>query len=126
MTEEEWRNKTPRHPRQLQNIYEFLDEIRIRPGAWVRDRSLQHLDSMLLGYRVGGTIHGGKDEDDFAQTGDFSMWLWRRFDVAMNPQGWAVEIERAAAQAGKPQMDMFFTLLDAFRAERHGSTEPAR
>ncbi|GAA1188488.1 hypothetical protein GCM10009654_52580 [Streptomyces hebeiensis] len=29
---------------------------------------------------------------------------------------WAAEIERAAEEAGRPALDMFFELLDKFRA----------
>lgn len=77
MTEEEWRNKAPRHPRELRDIHEFLDEVRIWPGAWVRDKSFMHL-------------------------------------------------ERAPGQEGKPRMDMFFALLDAFRVEHYGCAERVR
>ncbi|MFI9212541.1 hypothetical protein ACIGW7_31000 [Streptomyces sp. NPDC053253] len=114
----EWRDRAPRHPRELQSIHELLDEVRIRPSMWVRGSSLRHLDSMLLGYRVGAEVHGARDGEDFAHTGLFSYWLWKRFDVDPNPLGWAVEIERAAEREGTPPMEMFFALLDDFRAER--------
>ncbi|MFJ7154487.1 hypothetical protein ACIQUQ_06075 [Streptomyces sp. NPDC101118] len=115
----------PRHVRDLRDVYDFLDEIRLRPGMWVRGSSLQHLDSMLLGYRVAAEIHGTQDGAEFAHTGAFSTWLWQRFNFTSSPLGWAVEIERAAEREGRPPMELFFDLLDAFRAERD-QTEPVR
>ncbi|GHA52576.1 hypothetical protein GCM10010329_86880 [Streptomyces spiroverticillatus] len=39
--------------------------------------------------------------------------------------GWTIEIERAAESTGTPPMEMFFSLLDEFRAERdHAQSTP--
>ncbi|MFJ8214033.1 hypothetical protein [Streptomyces sp. NPDC096033] len=85
------------------------------------------MDSMLTGYRVAAEVHGIQGESDFLHTGPFSTWLWPRLGLAYpSALGWAVEIERAAEQAGAPAMEMFFGLLDEFRAERHGTSEATR
>ncbi|MFB8035607.1 hypothetical protein ACFC5Z_22200 [Streptomyces sp. NPDC056004] len=86
---------------------------------WVRRGSLQHLDSMLVGYAVACDIHDSDESFDFWNSGPFSQWLWKRMNMAYpSDLGWAVEIERAAESAGTPPMEMFFSLLDEFRAER--------
>lgn len=114
----------PRQPRELSNVHEFLDEVRLRPGMWVRRSSLQHLDSILVGYAVASEIHDTGEPFDFWHLGPFSQWLWKRLGMAYpSALGWAVEIERAAEAAGTQPVEMSFSLLDEFRAEPGG---PAR
>lgn len=111
-----------RKPSELCDVYEFLDQVRLRPGMWVRRSSLQHLDSMLVGYAIATEIHDSEESFDFWNGGPFSQWLWTRMKLAYpSALGWAVEIERAAESAGTPPMEMFFSLLDEFRAERGGT-----
>ncbi|MCT9138958.1 hypothetical protein [Streptomyces violarus] len=100
-------------------MYDFLEEVRLRPGMWVRRCSLQHLDSMLTGYRVALGIHDIAEPFDFwnpGMPGPFSEWLGWRLE-RHSALGWAVEIEREAEQADRPAMEMFFELLDEFRAD---------
>ncbi|MEW2469289.1 hypothetical protein AB0919_30450 [Streptomyces sp. NPDC046994] len=79
---------------------------------------------MLTGYWVALEIHGVEEDSDFVHTGPFSEWLWKRLGMSYSSAlGWAVEIERAAEQANTPAMDMFFALLDEFRAERGNAAE---
>ncbi|MFF7122278.1 hypothetical protein [Streptomyces sp. NPDC008240] len=125
MTEPVAGRPRPRRPRELSNVNEFLDEVRVRPGMWVRRSSLQHLDSMLTGYAVASEIHDIDERFDFWNGGPFSQWLWKRLSMAYpSALGWAVEIERAAEEAGTHPMEMFFSLLDEFRAEQGGSRSP--
>ncbi|MFF4189297.1 hypothetical protein ACFYZ9_39530 [Streptomyces sp. NPDC001691] len=107
-----------RKPCELRDVYEFLEEVRLRPGVWVRRGSLQHLDSMLVGYAIASEIRGSDEGFDFWNGGPFSEWLWKRMNFRFSSAlGWAVEIERAAESAGVPPMEVFFSLLDEFRAE---------
>src|SRR5690242_15914453 len=107
-----------RKPRELRDVHEFLDEVRLRPGMWVRRSSLQHLDSMLIGYAVASEVHDVDESFDFWNGGPFSQWLWKRLDMTYPSNlGWAVEIERVAESAGTPPMQMFFSLLDEFRSQ---------
>jgi hypothetical protein len=113
----------------LTDVYDFLEEVRLRPGMWVRSNSLQHLDSILTGYRLALGIHDIAEPFDFwtpGSQGRFAEWLWQRLG-RHSPLGWAVEIEREAERSGRPAMEMFFELLDEFRADakpdRHSRAE---
>ncbi|MEV4456161.1 hypothetical protein [Microbispora sp. NPDC049633] len=118
MTDVEKTRRPVRKPSELHDVYEFLEEVRLRPGMWVRRSSLQHLDSMLVGYRLAAEIHGIDEPFDFFNGGPFAEWLWKRLDMPYGSAlGWAVEIERAAEKSNTPPMEMFFALLDEFRAE---------
>ncbi|MFE2522867.1 hypothetical protein ACFXEL_01345 [Streptomyces sp. NPDC059382] len=104
---------------ELHDVYDFLDEVRLRPGMFLRRPSpLQDLRSILYGYRVATEVHGAPSMKIFEHVGPFSEWLWprlgRQYPSAL---GWAVEIERAAEAAGTPAVELFFELLDEFRAE---------
>ncbi|MFJ3800474.1 hypothetical protein ACIPSJ_29875 [Streptomyces sp. NPDC090088] len=115
---------TRRRPRQLgelADVYDFLEEVRLRPGMWVHSSSLQHLNSMLIGYRVALGIHDIAEPYDFwnpGTQGNFSEWLWQRLG-RHSALGWATEIEREAERLGRPGMEMLFELLDEFRTSNH-------
>ncbi|MEU0783362.1 hypothetical protein ABZ341_17530 [Streptomyces sp. NPDC006173] len=107
-------------------MYDFLEEVRLRPGMWVRRSSVQHLDSILTGYRVALEIHGVGEEFDFLNGGPFAEWLWKRLGMAYpSALGWAVEIERAAEATDVPAMELFFDLLDEFRGAHHDAQPSA-
>ncbi|MDQ0762720.1 hypothetical protein [Streptomyces canus] len=113
--------RKPRHLEDLTDVYDFLEEVRLRPGMWVHHSSLQHLDSMLTGYRVALGIHDIAEPFDFwipGSQGRFTEWLWQRLG-RHSPLGWAVEIQHEAERSGRPAMQMFFELLDEFRATGH-------
>ncbi|WP_326666980.1 hypothetical protein [Streptomyces canus] len=120
--------RKPRHVEDLTDVYDFLEEVRLRPGMWVNRSSLQHLDSMLTGYRVALGIHDIAEPFDFwtpGSQGRFAEWLWQRLG-RHSPLGWAVEIEREAERSGRPAMEMFFELLDEFRAADHQGQDGAK
>lgn len=113
---------------ELPDVYAFLEEVRLRPGMWVRGGSLAHLDSMLSGYRVALTIHGVEEPLDFwgpRGQAPFADWLLTRPGMPDESSlTWSAEIERAAERAGRPPIEMFFDLLDEFRAR--GDADGAR
>ncbi|WP_405797349.1 hypothetical protein [Streptomyces sp. NBC_01506] len=112
--------RAPRPLTELPDVYAFLDEIRLRPGMWVPRGSLSHLESVLLGYRVALAVHDIDEPFDFWNSGGttpFADWLWTRPGMPdQSSLSWATEIERAAERTGRPAMEMFFELLDEFRA----------
>ncbi|MFE4333375.1 hypothetical protein ACFRQM_29310 [Streptomyces sp. NPDC056831] len=119
MAEAEMARRAPRQLTEMRDVYDLLEEVQLRPGMWVRGSSLQHLDSMLFGYHVALRVHGAKEELDFRQGGPFANWLWPRLGYEYESSlGWAVEIERAAEATDRPAIELFFELLDEFRAEQ--------
>ncbi|MFJ2947529.1 hypothetical protein ACIO8H_07775 [Streptomyces sp. NPDC087226] len=119
MTDTSGARRQPRHLAELSNVHDFLDEVRLRPGMWLRGNSLQHLDSMLIGYRAAMAVHGIDEDFDFwspGTQGQFAEWLWQRLGHHSS-LGWAVEIEREAEAAGVPAVELFFSLLDEYRAD---------
>ncbi|WP_369144021.1 hypothetical protein [Streptomyces sp. R44] len=124
MTESTSARRAPRHLSELRGIYDLLEEVRLRPGMWVRGSSLQHLDSMLTGYWIALEIHGVDEESDFANRGPFSDWLWKRLGMQYpSALGWAVEIEREAERRDMPTIELFFALLDEFMAAGASASE---
>lgn len=55
------------------------------PGMWVR--SLDHLDSMLIGYLVALEVHGMAEEFNFWPQGPFAEWLGRSWDDTARSDG---------------------------------------
>ncbi|WP_174887240.1 hypothetical protein [Streptomyces abyssomicinicus] len=112
--------RAPKHASELNDVYELLDAIRLRPGMWVRGGSLLHLDSMLVGYRIALNLRDVDDDWPFwspGKPGPFSDWLWQRLG-RHSSLSWAAEIEREAQAADQSAMDLFFSLFDEYRAER--------
>ncbi|MEU7716937.1 hypothetical protein [Streptomyces tibetensis] len=108
----------------MRDVYDLLEEVRLRPGMWVRNGSLRHLDSMLVGYRIALAVHGAEEPFDFWSPGEpspFSMWLERRMGE-QSSLGWSTVIERSAEATGRPALELFFELLDEFRGESSGES----
>ncbi|MET8475158.1 hypothetical protein ABZY90_18705 [Streptomyces sp. NPDC006422] len=111
--------RAPRHASELSNVYDLLDEVRLRPNMWVRGGSLFHLDSMLMGYRIALNPHGVSEDWPFwnpGGPGKFAEWLWHRLGRE-SCLSWAREIEREAEATDRHPMDLFFSLFDEYRAE---------
>ncbi|QCD54134.1 hypothetical protein CEB94_04040 [Streptomyces hawaiiensis] len=72
MTEAEIARRAPRQLTEMRDVYDLLEEVRLRPGMWVRGGSLQHLNSVLFGYHVALMVHGAKEKLDFRQGGPFA------------------------------------------------------
>ncbi|WP_371791651.1 hypothetical protein OG285_19030 [Streptomyces sp. NBC_01471] len=113
--------RTPKHPTELDDVYDFLEEVRLRPGMWVRGSSLLHLESILMGYRVALSAHSVAENWPFwspGSQGPFAEWLWQRLG-GPSPLGWAAEIEHEAQATDQQPIDMFFSLFDEYRAEHN-------
>ncbi|MGW0465704.1 hypothetical protein ACWDX6_10580 [Streptomyces sp. NPDC003027] len=108
-----------KHVSECRDVYDFLDQIRLRPAMFIRGGSLLELQSMLYGFRVASEIYGPQAVTDFEHEGPFTEWLWPRLGQRYSsPLGWAVEITKAAQAADRAATDLFFDLLDEFKAER--------
>ncbi|MDX3074643.1 hypothetical protein [Streptomyces sp. MI02-7b] len=116
----------PRPLHELKDVHDYLDDVRLRPGVYVRGSSIHHLASILYGYRVACEINGIPSTTDFDPGGPFNKWLGLRLDLGYESSlGWSREIELAAEAAGTPPLDLFFSLLDEFRAERGDAAQNA-
>ncbi|MFD4758535.1 hypothetical protein ACFWOJ_06495 [Streptomyces sp. NPDC058439] len=112
--------KKPKQLNEFENVYDFLYRVRLHPEGWVPHGSLTHLGAMLVGYRVAMTVYKVDEEFPFYTFGDvspFDAWLGKRNDC-LPSLGWAAEIEREAKATNTPAVELFFTLLDQFQAER--------
>ncbi|MFE5209026.1 hypothetical protein [Streptomyces sp. NPDC056600] len=112
--------RAPKHASELHDVHELLDEMRLRPGTWVRGGSLPHLESVLMGYRIALTRTGSTKTGPSGAPGNpgpFTDWLWERLGQHSS-LGWAAEIERAAEAADQSALEPFFSLFDEYRAEQ--------
>ncbi|MEV6684073.1 hypothetical protein AB0N28_01815 [Streptomyces sp. NPDC051130] len=102
-----------KHWQECADVDDFLDQIRLRPGMWLPGGSLQHLQSILTGYRVALGIHSIDEPFDFWPEGDFTCWLRNHRGVSSS-LSWATEIERTTSE-GSTSVAQFFQLLDEYR-----------
>ncbi|MFF5633571.1 hypothetical protein [Streptomyces sp. NPDC012825] len=108
-----------KHVDECRGVYDFLDQVRLRSGMFVRNGSLLGLHFMLYGFRVASAIYGPQAVLDFERGGSFTEWLWPRLGrTHSSPLGWAIEITKVAQVANRASIDLFFDLLDEFKAER--------
>lgn len=106
---------TVKHWQDCTDVYDFLDQIRLRPSMWLPGGSLRHLEAVLTGYRVALGVHAIDEPFDFWPEERFTQWLHERRGTSSS-LGWAAEIERATPPDSTPVAE-FFQLLDAFRRE---------
>jgi hypothetical protein len=106
---------TARYWQDCRDVYDFLDQIRLWPGMWLPGGSLQHLQSMLTGYRVALGVHSVDEPWAFWPEDDFSRWL-REYHGIDSSLTWAAEIERNTPDGSNP-VEEFFRLFDDYRNE---------
>ena len=95
--------REPRQLSELNDVFDFLEEVWLRPGMWVR--SLDHLESMLFGYRVALEVLAWPRSSTSGRkvSGPFAEWLWVKLG-RLSSLGWAAEIEREAVAANANPM----------------------
>jgi hypothetical protein len=97
----------------MSDIYEFLRDVRERPGMYVLDYSLEPLQSMCHGYSVALEAHGIHELGvDFNRR--FSDFVYEQRGWSMSI-GWADGIRRHA-KSNEEAFQTFFALLELFRA----------
>lgn len=102
-------------------MYDFLEQVRLRPGMWLPPRgSLHHLESMLGGYQIALGVHSIDEPFPFWGDGPFSQWLCQHFGRPSS-LNWATQIEQETSDGSTP-VEEFFRLLDDYR--RHAAVEP--
>ncbi|MFF0706368.1 barstar family protein [Streptomyces tendae] len=104
-----------KHWQECSDVYDFLEQIRLRPGMWLPGGSLQHLQSILTGYRVALAVHSADEPFAFWPEEDFINWLHEHYGTSSSLT-WAAEIERHTPADSTP-VDEFFRLLDHFRRD---------
>lgn len=107
---------TAKHWQDCTDVYDFLDQIRLRPGMWLSAGSLRDLQTMLIGYQVALGVHSVNEPCDFWHGGAFSQWLGTRLGGS-SPLGWAADIERSPPTARLPwkSSSASSTLTEAMR-----------
>ncbi|MER5550246.1 barstar family protein [Streptomyces sp. NPDC002793] len=111
-----------RHWQDCTDVYDLLEQIRLRPSTWVPGGSLLHLQSLLTGYRAALGVHGVEEPFAFWPEDDFNRWLHERRGIT-GSHTWAAEIERNTPVGSTP-VEEFFRLLDAYRSERAQDSAP--
>ncbi|MFD0417783.1 barstar family protein [Streptomyces sp. NPDC127108] len=99
--------------RGCSDVYDVLEQIRLRPGMWLPGGSLKDLESLLVGYRVALAVHAQSEPFAFWPEEDFTHWLHRHY-ATTSSLTWAAEIERRTPADSTP-VEEFFRLLDAFK-----------
>ncbi|MFD7018519.1 barstar family protein [Streptomyces sp. NPDC059928] len=109
-----------KHWQDCTDAYDFLEQIRLRPGMWLPDGSLLHLEAMLLGYQIAISVHSTDEPFNFWA---FSQWLRKRLGSNSTSLGWAADIERTTPDGSTP-VDEFFRLLDDYRRDTARESAP--
>jgi hypothetical protein len=110
----------PQQPRfyersQAHDVFSWLDDVRQRPGMWLRERGLRDLEDLVWGYYAALHAHH-LDEGVPEMTRHFSSWLRLRTGWSLSV-GWAKAIERHTSSSDSA-LERFFTLVDDYRKLR--------
>ncbi|MGW2669300.1 hypothetical protein ACWC5F_14650 [Streptomyces sp. NPDC001272] len=118
MTAPEGKRRAPRPIAEMRDVYDFLEDVRLRPGMYAFQSSVLHLQSILLGFNAAVEMHGAAGATVFDAEGTFSEWLRHQINGQYGSLIWGYAIELEAKDRGVQPMDLFFELLDKFRAEK--------
>ncbi|MBT2443516.1 barstar family protein [Streptomyces sp. ISL-36] len=113
---------TVKHWQECSDVYDFLDQIRLRPGMWIPGGSLRHLESMLIGYRAALGVHNIDEHFAFWTEDDFTRWIREHYGISSS-LSWAAAIERMTPD-GSTAVDEFFRLLDDYRRDARQERAP--
>ncbi|MFI6148969.1 hypothetical protein [Streptomyces sp. NPDC051109] len=116
MPTEDSLQSTVKHWQECTDVYDLLEQIRLRPGMWLPGGSLIQLESILVGYRVALGVHSIDEPFAFWPEDHFTQWLHERHGMSSS-LGWAAEIERTTPP-DSPPVEAFFRLLDQYRVEQ--------
>ena len=99
----------------MPNVFDWLDEVRARPGMYLRGGSLLDLESKVYGYYAGLASHGIVEPVP-AMDHHFASWLYHRTRWSMSC-GWGAGI---ADRHKRPERAVaaFFRLVDGYRRLR--------
>ncbi|MEV7512536.1 hypothetical protein AB0O42_25310 [Streptomyces sp. NPDC089922] len=102
----------------VNNIYDVLENPRIRMG-FIRDGdTLGEIASFLAGYSLALQIHGVEEGFSLGQVGDFSSWLSRTYGTSPTG-GWVSAVECLTGE-GESSVEAFLRLLNSFREYSKG------
>ncbi|MFD9860059.1 barstar family protein [Streptomyces alboflavus] len=104
-----------RRMREYSDVYDVLEQIRLRPRMWLLGGSLKDLRSFLTGYGAALAVHSPDEPFAFWPQEDFTDWLHKHYGTTSSLD-WAEEIERRTP-AGSTPFDEFFRLLGVFKAD---------
>ncbi|MET7276569.1 hypothetical protein ABZS59_36275 [Streptomyces flaveolus] len=122
MSTEHLRHATVKHWQDCTDVYDFLEQIRLRPGMWLPSGQLRDLQLILIGYRVALGVHSIDEPFAFWPEADFTRWLREKHGISSS-LGWAAEIESRTTAETTP-VDEFFRLLDGYRRDIARDTPP--
>jgi hypothetical protein len=114
--------RNPRPPDEWDNVHDLIAQVRLRPGMWVHQGSVQEPSTMLFGYSLALEVHRVPEPFDFHPSrGAFARWLRQTQGRPMN-QGWASAIEENTQD--HDALGLFFSLYDQYLAT--ASAVPSR
>ncbi|MFJ9936980.1 hypothetical protein ACIRSJ_28135 [Streptomyces virginiae] len=120
MTTEDSQQSAAKNWQDCTDVYDFLEQIRLRPGMWLAGGSLRHLEALLTGYRVALGVHAIDEPFDFWPEHRFTQWLHESRGTSSS-LSWVAEIEHTTPVDSTP-VEEFFRLLDGYR--RHTASTP--
>lgn len=99
--------------RAATNIYEFIEEIRVSPSAYLGKASIKTLENLLFGYREALDVHC-IEEVDVPPFHYFTEWLYVNELIDTKSLGWAKSLLIKADDNEVIALEDFFQLAIEF------------
>ncbi|ASP33468.1 hypothetical protein [Labrenzia sp. VG12] len=99
----------------MSNIYEYIAQMKARPGMFTKDKALDTLEVMLHGYVACLKANGLREEYDGRpfEPSAFSIWLYEELGWSGSLGfAWAIEQHTEGRDAA---FDRFFELVGRYR-----------
>lgn len=106
------RIKTP------ENLYEYIDLMRLRIGMYLGKESISALEHHVSGYQAACGIKGIAEQLS-PPFEDFHDFVAREYDLAYSTRGWCEMILRKCKRNEQRAFQEFLRLFDLFRGMNH-------
>lgn len=105
------------------NVEEMIKRIRLRPGMFVGEIKLSHIEQFIGGFRYNNTISGRDEDIDVYFRSEFYdwtlQWLKKNYcEVDRIGSTCTIRIKQVVPDE-KGAIDVFFKICDEFFAEYH-------
>lgn len=99
----------------MANIYDIFENVKKRPGAFLFERSIIHLNTLISGYYLAKMELNITPTEQDMEFDKFQQWIQDKYNVKANKSWATIILENSVSEIDA--FNKFFELFEEFRSE---------